>query len=220
MASILFSRRYLYIEIITLSVVMPLLLYFFVSQRWLLGALWLITIYSGWSYRKLHHTKHLRALWDWAAVKEWSLWRPILWRFTYSAFFLTLMTLLLVPDRWFAFPREQPQLWLMVMILYPLISVIPQEFIFRTYFFKRYQTIFPKAKHMLWVSSLAFGFAHIILQNWVAVGLTTMGGFYFANTYQKRQSLALVSLEHALYGCFIFTIGLGWFFYSGAPHKW
>ena len=38
----------------------------------------------------------------------------------------------------------------------------------------------------------------------------------FATTYQRYRSLALVCLEHAIYGCLIFTLGLGWYFYGAA----
>ncbi len=34
----------------------------------------------------------------------------------------------------------------------------------------------------------------------------------FAARYQQSRSLAASSFEHALYGCFLFTVGLGQFF--------
>jgi hypothetical protein len=43
-----------------------------------------------------------------------------------------------------------------------------------------------------------------------------IGGVFFARTYTARPSLALVVAEHALYGCFLFTLGLGHYFYHGA----
>jgi hypothetical protein len=38
----------------------------------------------------------------------------------------------------------------------------------------------------------------------------------FAGDYARRRSLGLACLEHGLYGCLIFTIGLGRYFYTGA----
>jgi len=38
----------------------------------------------------------------------------------------------------------------------------------------------------------------------------------FAWRYQQSGSLFTSSLEHALYGCLMFTIGLGEYFYKGA----
>jgi hypothetical protein len=45
--------------------------------------------------------------------------------------------------------------------------------------------------------------------------LTLIGGWFFAETYARTRSMRLVWLEHALYGCLVFTIGLGDYFYHG-----
>ena len=99
----------------------------------------------------------------------------------------------------------------------PLLSVVPQEIIFRRYLFTRFETIFTPAMMVL-VSGLGFGFAHVVFGNWVAPLLCAIGGIMFAQTYARTRSLALVSLEHALYGNFVFTVGLGRYFYHGAVH--
>ncbi|MEU4707697.1 hypothetical protein AB0G00_14815 [Nocardia salmonicida] len=41
-------------------------------------------------------------------------------------------------------------------------------------------------------------------------------GVLFATRYQRTRSLLTTSVEHALYGILMFTIGLGDFFYHGA----
>ena len=69
---------------------------------------------------------------------------------------------------------------------------------------------------MVWASAIAFGYAHIILENIFAMILSTIGGLFFARTYARHHSLAMVSIEHAAYGCLLFTIGLGYYFYGGA----
>ena len=43
-----------------------------------------------------------------------------------------------------------------------------------------------------------------------------LGGWLFARRYQRTRSLLTVSVEHALYGVLIFTIGLGDLFYHAA----
>jgi uncharacterized protein len=106
-------------------------------------------------------------------------------------------------------------LWAIVMLLYPLLSVYPQELIFRAYFFHRYQALFGAGWTMIAASALAFGFVHIAFGNWISVVLSTIGGFLFALTYHQSGSLFLACLEHAFFGNFIFTIGLGQFFYHG-----
>jgi len=120
-----------------------------------------------------------------------------------------------MPSKFLDLPRHHPTLWLAIMLLYPLLSVWPQEVIFRRFFFARYEKIFGTAG-LVPASALAFGFAHIIFLNWVAVVMTLGGGAIFASDYAKYRRLGLACLEHSLYGCLIFTIGLGRYFYTGA----
>ena len=58
-------------------------------------------------------------------------------------------------------------------------------------------------------SGLLFGWAHIVVHDGAAIALATVGGLMFAATYERRRSTLLVSIEHGLYGDFIFTVGLG-----------
>jgi hypothetical protein len=64
-------------------------------------------------------------------------------------------------------------------------------------------------------SAAAFGFLHIIFRNSLAVWLTFFGGILFAWRYEVTGSLFVSSFEHALYGCWLFTVGLGQYFYHG-----
>jgi membrane protease YdiL (CAAX protease family) len=45
--------------------------------------------------------------------------------------------------------------------------------------------------------------------------LTTVGGLLFAYTYQRYRSTLLVAAEHALYGDFVFSVGIGGMFVNG-----
>jgi len=47
------------------------------------------------------------------------------------------------------------------------------------------------------------------------VALTLPSGWLFADTYRRSESLLAASIEHALYGGFLFTVGLGRHFYNG-----
>jgi len=114
-----------------------------------------------------------------------------------------------------SFPKNKPLLWAAIMILYPLLSVYPQELVYRAFFFHRYKPLFANARTMTAASALAFAFVHIVYDNALAVGLSLAGGYLFALTYRKTGALLPVCLEHALYGAVIFTVGLGRFFYEG-----
>lgn len=119
-------------------------------------------------------------------------------------------------ELFFLFPKTRPGLWIAVLILYPLLSVYPQEVIFRTFFFHRYQHFFPGKWPCVIASAVAFSLAHLYLFSWIALVLTFAGGVLFARTYQSSESTVQASLEHGFWGDFLFTIGLGWYFYVGA----
>lgn len=153
-------------------------------------------------------------LWNLSAIKRH--WRPMLLIYLAGVLLISLGVWLLRPDLLFNFVERAPRMWALVMVLYPLLSVYPQELIYRAFFFHRYKVLFPTRGMMILTNAVAFGFMHIVFQNWIAVVMTFVGGLLFARTYEKTRSLAVVSVEHALYGCFIFTIGLGIYFYHGA----
>ncbi|MBB3052408.1 membrane protease YdiL (CAAX protease family) [Prauserella isguenensis] len=121
-----------------------------------------------------------------------------------------------LPGDLFAMPREEPVVWAIVAVGYPVLSVYPQELIFRSFLFRRYAPVFGSGAGMILASAAAFGFAHIIFGNLFAVLATTAGGVLFAWRYARSRSLLAVSIEHGLYGFLLFTVGLGRFVYHGA----
>lgn len=118
--------------------------------------------------------------------------------------------------RLFDLPRRDPGLWLAIMLAYPVFSVYPQEIIYRVFLMHRYGPVFPGRWMMIAASAAAFGYGHVIFQNGLAVAMTLVGGVLFAWRYDRSRSVAAVWVEHAIWGCLIFTVGLGRFFYLGA----
>ncbi|MDF1880173.1 CPBP family intramembrane metalloprotease [Sulfurimonas sp. MAG313] len=106
---------------------------------------------------------------------------------------------------------QDPLLWIILLFIYPLFSVIPQEIIFRSFFFARYKKIF-KRYPLVFMSAASFSFSHIIFNNWIAIIFTFIGGLYFAISYHQTKSLLVVVIEHSIYGLFLYTIGFGEFF--------
>jgi uncharacterized protein len=136
--------------------------------------------------------------------------------FAVLAVMIGLTVWLTTPHRLLELVRTRPEMWAMIMLGYPIVSVYPQEIIFRTFMFHRYGRLFADRRLMIAMSALAFGYAHIFFENEIAVAMTLVGGVLFAWTYDKTRSTFAVWVEHGLYGCFIFTIGLGRYFFSGA----
>ncbi len=150
-------------------------------------------------------------LFAWANARAYLA--PMLLRDAVCLLLLGFAVRFLAPDLLFSLVKKSPALWVLVMLLYPLLSAYPQELLYRAFFFHRYAPLFGNGWGMLLASALAFGFVHIIFRNNLAVVLCVIGGFLFAFTYQRSGSLLLTCFDHAIFGNFLFTIGLGQFFY-------
>ena len=123
-----------------------------------------------------------------------------------------------MPERLFALAAERPGTWVKIMTLYPFTSVLAQEFVYRVFFFHRYGPLFPNRFALISANALAFGFAHILFRNWIAIGGTLMGGLLFAWRYERTRSLWAVWFEHVLWGWLVFTVGLGVYFFTGVKN--
>ncbi len=105
--------------------------------------------------------------------------------------------------------REKPLMWLSFLCIYSFLSVIPQEIIYRSFYFYRYKQLFNNTTVFLFSNALIFSIAHLFFQNILVSGITFIGGLIFAYSYNKTKSLVLVSIEHAIYGCWLYTVGFG-----------
>lgn len=206
------KTHYLWCELAVLSVMPTYVLMALPSAAWFIPALWLFA--SLCLYYLYHHQRALQKIWGWRAVNRQSI-LAITYRFIPLALLISAVTLVYQPKLILSLYRRNPFLWLMVMVLYPPLSVVPQELIYRAFLFQRYRRLFQQKWWWVIVSALAFALGHAFLRNGLAPLMTFFGGLLFAQTYERTRSLALVSFEHALYGNFIFTLGLGGYFYHG-----
>lgn len=207
------SRVARWAECVALFVVAPTLLAVFMRPGlvfpaiWTLGLLCLIVLVFDPTFARAQ-------LWN-ARGAAGGL-RVVLARFAVCAPLLTALLWLIEPDRLLDLPRRNATLWAVVMVGYPVLSVYAQEVAFRAYFFHRYEPMFARRGALVAASAAAFGYAHVIMHNWWAVGFSAVGGVFFGMTYARSRSLLASCIEHALYGCFLFTIGWGWYFYGGS----
>jgi membrane protease YdiL (CAAX protease family) len=207
------NRTWLLLEFLLLFLLLPLGYRFSPLRIPALPLLWLATLYASWQL--LRDPAFDRAkLWNFAPFQSHLV--SILAVFAVAAFLIWLGVHRFAPDLQWSFVRQNPGFWVVVMLLYPVLSVYPQGLLYRTFFFERYAPLFPGTFSMILVSAVAFAFMHIVFRNWIAVALTFAGGLLFAFRYQQTGSLATSSFEHALYGCWLFTVGLGQYFYHGA----
>ena len=203
---------WLWCELALFSLVSPFALMLLHSAIWFIPLLWAAGLLCFWY---LHHQSiSLKTLWGWHAVNKSSLLR-IFYRFIPLAIMIAAVMVSFMPESLFSLYRRDAGLWLLVMILYPVLSVVLQEIIYRAFMYERYRPLFVHGRYWVIASAIAFGMAHLFLHNVLAPAMSLIGGLLFASTYSRSRSLALVCIEHALYGNFIFTLGLGQYFYHG-----
>ncbi|TWI35097.1 CPBP family intramembrane glutamic endopeptidase [Paracoccus sulfuroxidans] len=118
------------------------------------------------------------------------------------------------PDYMRPLTLERLRFLVMVWTLYPLLSALPQELIFRPLFFHRYGALFPDQRVGLLVNAAVFSFAHLMYWSWIVAILTFAGGLVFALAYVRR-GFPSAWLFHGIAGNVLFTMGMGAYFYTG-----
>ncbi|WP_438865249.1 CPBP family glutamic-type intramembrane protease [Neptunicella sp.] len=119
-----------------------------------------------------------------------------------------------MPDLFLSLPIQQPYIWLTTLLLYPILSVIQQELIFRTFFFHRFKQLFPGKTLRVALSTLCFSMLHSLYGNWIAVTVSALGGLLFGLTYLNTKSTLIVVIQHSAWGLLLLTSGVGNYFNS------
>ena len=130
------------------------------------------------------------------------------------------VVLALRPDALFQPGHSMPLLLAAIVGLYPPLSALPQEILFRPLFFRRYGRLLPRGETaQIVLNAAVFSLAHLMYWSWVVALLTFAGGIAFAQAYRVRRSFAEAVVLHAVAGCIMFALGLGAWFYSGNAHR-
>jgi uncharacterized protein len=136
-------------------------------------------------------------------------WPRILGRFALFVVASTAAVAVWSRESLFGVVRDAPLLWLTMLLVYCLFSVLPQVLVFRVFFFARYTRLFPSRGVAIVVAAVLFAWAHIVIAHPVVFLLTFGGGLIFSRTYLATRSVPIATIEHALYGFWLFTVGLG-----------
>ena len=140
---------------------------------------------------------------------EWKFFFLISVIFAISGFFYTIM---LDSNLLFNLPKNYFFIWVAVILIYPILSVIPQEIIFRVLFFERYSCLFKNQFLYLILNSIIFAYIHLVFQNFHAFFITLITSPIFAYAYLNK-SFKTCFLTHTIGGQLVFTYGLGEYFY-------
>ena len=148
-------------------------------------------------------------------------WSRIAWRRIAALAAVTAVVGLAVvlslrPEALFEPGRSMPLLLAAIVLLYPPLSALPQEILFRPLFFRRYGRLLPRGETaQIVLNAAVFSLAHLMYWSWVVTLLTFAGGIVFAQAYRVRRSFPEAVALHAVAGCVIFALGLGAWFFAG-----
>lgn len=205
------TKRFLIIEFTSLFLLLPILL-FFLTPVPVLPFLWLVTLWCIFILKKEGRFSN-KSFISFQNVNKY--FKRIFLQFFVVTTIFIFFIFYFIPEKIFSLVIENPLFWLFVIVIYPLLSAYPQEIVYRMFFFYRYGKILKNRNIFIFINAFLFAYMHILFHNWIAVVLTFFGGIIFAKLYEKTNSLIIVSISHSLYGCMIFTIGLGEYFYTG-----
>lgn len=205
------GRRLRWAEFVALFIAIPLMIAVALPPRLMfaalftlsLGGLGLLVMTGGFDWRFLRRG-----------------WRQLPWAeagLIILAVMATGVVILSVtqPERLFALTRHAPRWMLFILLLYPLLSALPQELIFRALFFHRYGALMPGRWAALAVNAAVFSLAHLMYWNPIVLVMTAIGGWLFGRAYLDRGFPAAWFL-HMIAGNSVFLVGMGGWFYSGA----
>lgn len=190
-------------ELLTLYLIIPLLIVFNVVElrfRWLLFAI--IFLYVG---RMLWIIKP--SLSD-LGINNYSSKRILFLCSSYSIVILLVCLILYFRD---ILSGSSLLFYLIVLIIYPIVSAPIQEVFFRSYFFHRYSEL--THPYILGVLNiLLFAFYHKIYGDWLAVWLSLVGGLILTLLYIIKRNFFWNWIIHGMLGVLVFVTGFGKYF--------
>jgi len=136
-------------------------------------------------------------------------WKRTTLKFLALAIVSTVFVLISDKADLFEVFENKPKLWVIMVFVYAIFSVYPQELIYRTLYFQRYESLFKNKILFIFLNAILFSLAHTFFRNKLVHILTFIGGIIFALTFNKTRSTIMVSIEHAIYGSWLFTVGMG-----------
>jgi len=199
------SKLYVSLELFVLFVLLPVSLT-------LTYAIWLKVglVLIGFVYILLVMLRVEKVSFKVSKGLDWKLfWKRIFLLFIGVSLITTVFVFIVDSDKLFCIPLHKPLLWVVILLVYTFLSVWPQELIYRTFFFARYERLFYNKKLLIFINAIIFSLAHIFFKNTLVIVLTFVGGLLFAYTYLKTRSTLMASIEHAIYGNWLFTVGMG-----------
>ena len=204
------TRRGLILEFVALFIAAPVAIAVFVNPQYMFAVL------SGFCLLAVFLIR-LTGDYHWKSLV--SGWGEVRWGRTavFCVFVAVAAFLVMAATKPGFVPNLSPErlrFLALLWVLYPLLSALPQEVIFRVLFFHRYGALFASDRAARLTNAAIFSLAHLMYWSPVVAVMTFVGGWVFADVYMKR-GFPAAWLIHGLAGNILFTMGMGEFFWSG-----
>ena len=205
------SSRQLYAEFTLLYLIAPVSIAVSLPATVMFPALFLMTAVGLFL---LHHSQNFRWKWLLRGLSRVRVWE-VLGFAAFVAISSVIWIYLIRPEAAFQLLLSNPQLMLVIALLYPVLSAFPQELVFRPLFFGRYREILPRGRSAMVMNAAIFALAHLMYWSTTVIVMTFVGGLVFAWAYEVRRCFLMAVILHSIAGVILFAVGLGIFFYSG-----
>ena len=110
-------------------------------------------------------------------------WKQTLLKLIGIAIVTTLYMWIFDSSNLYGVIRNKPMLWVVILFLYSLFSVYPQELIYRTFFFQRYEGLFKSEVLFVLFNAALFSLAHLFFRNALVMLLTFLVGILFGLSF-------------------------------------
>lgn len=191
---------FVWAELLILYLVFPLLIVFNIIElrfRWILFAIIFVYV-GGMLWRRKPDLQEI-------GISRSSFATIIKWCSIYSLG-VTVICLVLYMQDYLTLPDLL--FYLVVLIIYPIISAPAQEIFFRSFFFYRYSEL--SSPYVVGVLNIVlFAFYHKMYGGWLAVWLSLVGGIILTVLYMKSRNYWWVWICHGFLGVLVFVSGLG-----------
>src|SRR5262245_54558467 len=117
----------LLLEFAVVFIAVPPLLAMLKPRGWIYILLW-VAVMQCCRVMEKNHGWNLREDWNFGALNRATI-IPILKRFVPLALLLLGFAWATIPERMFSLPLQRPAVWVIVVLLYPPLSAVPQELV-------------------------------------------------------------------------------------------
>lgn len=193
------KQVFLYIELLIIFLLIPTLFMLqILPKNYMFFVLWLGSLYV------LYHIK--KANLNLFKGFKFDEFKDIFKRFLILSIFLTIFTFAFSRNSFLFLPKQRIDIWILVMLFYPILSAFFQEIIFRTFFTLRYINLFKNKNLFIFINALIFALAHLLYGNLIAVIFSFFWwNFIYKNLFEIKLNPTLLDRALSLWKFYLYN---------------